>query len=117
MEENVTQSSVSENPARIIPEAELIDAIRPVIDPEIGLSIVELGLIYKAEMLADGTVHVLHTLTSPMCPLGPQIMSDIHNAVAKVDGVKDVKVEITFNPPWDPQTMASDDVKMMLGIF
>ncbi len=92
-------------------------AIQPVIDPEIGLSIVDLGLIYETKMVADGIAHVLMTLTSPMCPMGPQIMNDVHLATAKVDGVKDVKVELTFNPPWDPRTMATDDVKMMLGIF
>lgn len=96
---------------------ELLEALRPIIDPEIGIAIVDLGLIYKTEMLADGTAYVVHSLTSPMCPFGPQLMKEIHLATARVPGVKDVKVEVTFNPPWDPKTMASDEVKMMLGIF
>ncbi len=96
---------------------EIREGLKPVEDPEIHLSIVDLGLIYKTEMLPDGVAYVLHTLTSPMCPFGPQLMSEIHQSVANVPGVKDVKVEVTFNPAWDPKTMASDEVKMMLGIF
>lgn len=97
--------------------AELRAAIEPVIDPEIGISILHLGLIYDTKMLEGDIAYVLMTLTSPMCPMGPQIMNDVHQALAKAPGVKDVKVELTFNPPWDPKTMADDDTKMMLGIF
>lgn len=98
--------------------AQILEAIVPVIDPEIGLSIVDLGLIYKTQMLEDGkTAHVLMTLTSPMCPMGPQIMSEVHVAVLKLEGVEEVKVELTFNPAWDPKTMANDEVQMMLGMF
>jgi metal-sulfur cluster biosynthetic enzyme len=95
----------------------LREALLPVIDPELGLSIVDLGLIYETKMVENKTAHVLMTLTSPMCPMGPQIMSAAHEAVQVVDGVEDVKVELTFNPPWDPNTMATEDVQMMLGIF
>ncbi|MBI4238800.1 MAG: metal-sulfur cluster assembly factor [Deltaproteobacteria bacterium] len=101
-----------------LPEpAQLLDAIRPVIDPEIGISVVDLGLIYQTRMVENNTAHVLMTLTSPMCPLGPEIMNGIHAAVATVPGVQEVKVELTFNPPWDPRTMANDDTKLLLGIF
>lgn len=119
MDTNTIPNSPSESEgagAAPTPEA-LLEALKPLIDPEVGLAIVDMGLIYKTEMLPDGTAYVLHTLTSPMCPLGPQIMNDIHQTLAKLPGVKDVKVEVTFNPPWDPKTMASDEVKMMLGIF
>ncbi|MBI4365759.1 MAG: metal-sulfur cluster assembly factor [Deltaproteobacteria bacterium] len=115
-ENTTTPTSVSDAGGGVSPEA-LLDAIRPIMDPEVGLSIVDMGLIYRTELLPDGTAHVLHTLTSPMCPLGPQIMNEIHQTLARLPGVKDVKVEVTFNPPWDPKTMASDDVKLMLGIF
>lgn len=97
--------------------AQLLEAIRPVIDPEIGISVVDLGLIYQTRMVENNTAHVLMTLTSPMCPLGPEIMNGIHAAVATVPGVSEVKVELTFNPPWDPRTMANDDTKLLLGIF
>ncbi|MBI2345891.1 MAG: metal-sulfur cluster assembly factor [Deltaproteobacteria bacterium] len=116
MDTNITPNSPSEGTGAPTSE-QLMEALKPIIDPEIGIAIVDLGLIYKTEMLPDGLAYVLHSLTSPMCPFGPQLMSEIHQAVAKVPGVKDVKVEVTFNPPWDPKTMASDDVKMMLGIF
>lgn len=111
-----TPNSPSET-SKVLSSEALLEGLRSVIDPEVGLAIVDMGLIYKAEMSPDGIVYVLHSLTSPMCPMGPQIMNDIHQTVAKLPGVKDVKVEVTFNPPWDPKTMASEDVKMMLGIF
>ncbi len=100
------------------PTPEIIrKAVRGVIDPEIGLSIVDLGLIYDIKLLENNFAHVTMTLTSPMCPMGPQIMNDVHQTAKSVPGVSDVKVELTFQPPWDPKTMADDEVKMMLGIF
>lgn len=96
---------------------QLREALQPVIDPEIGLSIVDLGLIYDTKMLDDGVAHVVMTFTSPMCPMGPQLMSEVHAAAAKVAGVRDVKVELTFNPPWDPKTMPTEETRMLLGIF
>lgn len=114
-----TPASVTEpvaTVARPTPER-LLAAIKPVIDPEIGLSIVDLGLIYDTKLLEDDTAYIRMTLTSPMCPMGPQIMSEIHTVVQAVPGVGDVNIELTFNPPWDPKTMASEEVQMMLGIF
>ena len=87
-----------------------------VYDPELRMSIVELGLIYDVDV-SDGKVKVLYTLTSPACPLGPVIDGQIQNILADLPGVKEVETEMTFNPPWDPRTMASDDVKMQLGIW
>lgn len=110
-------SEAAENIALPTPE-QLLENLKPVLDPEIGMSIVDLGLIYQTTMLEDNqTAFVLMTLTSPMCPMGPQIMNDVHATTAKFPGVKDVKVELTFTPAWDPKTMASEEVKMMLGIF
>jgi metal-sulfur cluster biosynthetic enzyme len=87
-----------------------------VYDPELRMSIVELGLIYDVDV-SDGNVKVTYTLTSPACPLGPVIDGQIQNILADLPGVKEVETEMTFNPPWDPRTMASDDVKMQLGIW
>ncbi len=112
----VDKGSVDQPSNAVTPEI-LLEAIRPVIDPEIGLSIVDLGLIYETKMTDNSTAYVEMTLTSPMCPLGPQIMSEVHMALQKVSGVNEVKIELTFNPPWDPKTMASEEVQMMLGIF
>lgn len=121
-EANNTQvSATSEAPAQAVTGApnkeQIIAAIKPVIDPEIGISIVDLGLIYDGNMIENNTAHVLMTLTSPMCPMGPQIMGEVHQAVQVLEGVDDVKVELTFDPPWDPKNMCDEDTKMMLGIF
>lgn len=96
-------------------------ALAPVQDPEIHLSIAELGLIYGAKIEPvegqGNTVTVSMSLTSPMCPYGPMLLAMVHGALAKVPGVRDVNVDLTFVPPWDPRTMASDDAKDTLGIF
>ena len=77
------------------------------------MDIVELGLFYDVEI--DGPkVKVIHTLTSMGCPAGPMIQEDIHNATAAVEGVEEVEVELTFDPPWTPDKM-SDDAKFILG--
>jgi metal-sulfur cluster biosynthetic enzyme len=95
---------------------ELMAKLREVNDPEINLSIVDLGLIYDVQY-EDGDVLVTMTLTSPGCPLGPVIRGEAYAKLREVPGVKDVDVQIVWSPPWDPRTMASDDVKMQLGIW
>lgn len=85
-------------------------------DPEINLSIVDLGLVYDIS-IEDGNVLITMTLTSPGCPLGPVIRGEAYAKLKELPAVKDVDVEIVWSPPWDPRTMASEDVKMMLGIW
>ena len=92
------------------------EKLKEVIDPELRMPIIELGLIYDVE-IADGTVKVIYTLTSAACPLGPIIDGQIKDVLMDLPGVKEVDSELTFTPPWDPRTMASDDVKMQLGIW
>ena len=91
-------------------------ALQNVMDPELRMSIMELGLVYDVDV-NDSTVKVTYTLTSAGCPLGPVIDGQIQDVLLDLPGVKDVQSELTFNPPWDPKTMASDDVKMQLGIW
>ena len=93
-----------------------MDKLRDVIDPELGLSVVDLGLIYDVAF-DDGDVLVKMTLTSPGCPLGPIIRGEAYAQLKELPGVKDVDVQIVWSPPWDPRTMASEDVKMALGIW
>ncbi len=92
---------------------EVTDALREVIDPELGLDFVELGLIYGVEV-QDGTVHVTYTLTSPGCPIGPQVTEQIEEFVGELEGVQDVQATMTFSPPWTPERM-SEDAKFALG--
>lgn len=92
---------------------EVIEALREVEDPELGMDIVELGLMYDVEV--DGpNVKVIHSLTSMGCPAGPMIQEGIHDAAASVPGVEGVDVELTWEPPWTPDRM-SEDAKFILG--
>ena len=90
--------------------------LRTVIDPEIGLNIVDLGLIYDIKV-EDSTVIVKMTLTSPACPLGGVIQAQAHQAVKKLPWVKESKIELVWSPRWDPRTMASEETQMQLGIL
>jgi metal-sulfur cluster biosynthetic enzyme len=92
---------------------DVTEALRDVIDPELGLDFVELGLIYDVEV-DDGTVHVTYTLTSPGCPIGPQVSEQIEEFVGELDGVQEVGSTMTFTPPWTPELM-SEDAKFALG--
>ena len=89
------------------------DALREVIDPELGLDFVELGLIYDVSV-EGGTVTVTYTLTSPGCPIGPQVAEQIEEFVSELEGVDDVQSTMTFTPPWTPELM-SEDAKFALG--
>jgi metal-sulfur cluster biosynthetic enzyme len=95
------------------------EALKEVEDPELNLGILDLGLVYDVtcEGQAGEDVTVLMTLTSPMCPVGPMFKQAVQSKVESVEGVKSANVEITFSPPWDPRTMASEDVKLALGIW
>ncbi len=90
--------------------------LEDVYDPELRMSIIELGLVYDIQ-IEDGKVKVIYTLTTPACPLGPVIDAQIQDKLIDLPGVREVVPEITFSPPWDPRTMASDEVKMQLGIW
>jgi metal-sulfur cluster biosynthetic enzyme len=93
---------------------EVNDALREVIDPELGLDFVELGLIYGVEIEPAGAVKVTYTLTSPGCPIGPQVAEQIEEFVGEIEGVTSVSSEMTFSPPWSPDLM-SEDAKFALG--
>ena len=89
------------------------EALRDVIDPELGLDFVELGLIYDIE-IQEGSVRVTYTLTSPGCPIGPQVAEQIEEFVSELEGVQEVLPTMTFSPPWTPERM-SEDAKFALG--
>lgn len=101
-----------------VDEAAVIEAIRPVRDPEVGFSIVDMGLIYGVRIEEGGRqLKVEMTLTSPMCPLGPQIVAATQAAAESLEGVEQAVVELVWDPPWDPAEMASEEVKDSLGIW
>ena len=93
---------------------EVVEALHAVEDPELGMDIVELGLLYDVEVEGP-KIKVIHSLTSMGCPAGPMIQEDIHRVTSEIDGVEAVEVELTWDPPWSPERM-SDDAKFILGI-
>jgi metal-sulfur cluster biosynthetic enzyme len=92
---------------------EVQEALTNVIDPELGLDFVELGLIYDIEV-EHGDVFVSFTLTSPGCPIGPQVVEQVEEFVGELDGVTAVHPKMTFTPPWTPDLM-SEEAKFALG--
>lgn len=89
--------------------------IAPVCDPEIRLSVVDLGLIYGINV-EDGCVSIAMTLTTPMCPYGPQLREMVRQAALQANGVKEAKVDLVWEPLWDPRTMTTDEVRVELGL-
>jgi metal-sulfur cluster biosynthetic enzyme len=100
----------------VVNEELVREKLKDVFDPELRMSIMELGLVYDVDV-SDGKVKVVYTLTTPACPLGPVIDAQMQEMLRDLPGVKEVVSELTFSPPWDPRTMASDEVKMQLGIW
>jgi metal-sulfur cluster biosynthetic enzyme len=98
-------------------QAEIIHAIQPIVDPDIGLSLVDLGLIRDVAVAEGGQVRIQMTLTSPGCPIGPELMAAVEHFAKKVPGVEAVDVELVWEPPWDPRTDATEDAKAELGIW
>ncbi|MCK9351415.1 MAG: metal-sulfur cluster assembly factor [Candidatus Paceibacterota bacterium] len=95
----------------MITEKDIYEALRKVKDPELGLDIVELNLIRSVKIDQEG-VEILMTLTSPFCPFADSLIGDVEKEVGKIDGAGLVRVEITFDPPWEP----SEELKEKLGL-
>jgi FeS assembly SUF system protein len=95
---------------------EVIEVLKDCYDPEIPVNIYELGLIYEVNVDAGNNVHVLMTLTSPMCPVAESLPPEIEEKIKKIEGLGTVKVEVTFDPPWD-QSMMSEGAKLELGML
>ena len=104
----------------MVEEAEIMQSLRDVEDPEMKMSIVELGLIYAVRVEeGDEGVHaeIDMTLTSPGCPVAPEIMAAVHRSALSTEGVDSVHVNLTFSPPGDPRVHASEDARFDLGVF
>jgi len=96
---------------------QIMDALRPVQDPEIRIGIVDLGLVYDIEINDDGRVTVFMTLTTPACPYGEQLLTAAYMAAQQPAGVTHVEIKLVWEPQWDPKEMASDTAKDILGIW
>ncbi len=94
---------------------QVLDALRGVFDPELGINIVDLGLVYEVDV-KDGLVHIEYTLTTMGCPIGPLIEQQMEHILGAVPGVTAVDVEMVLRPPWSPEMM-SEEAKAALGFF
>ncbi len=98
-------------------DAQIKEWLEPVEDPELFLSLVGLGLIYDCQHDDDGVVVIKLTLTSPSCPLADQLIDKVKVRAKEHESIKDVIIEVVWEPKWDPKTMASEEVKDVLGLW
>lgn len=119
----VPLSEAAEKPASALPQAELdrltdeiVAALKTVYDPEIPADIYELGLIYSVDVSDERIITIEMTLTAPGCPVAGEMPTWVEQAVSRIDGVKEVKVNMTFDPPWTPSRM-SDEAKLAMNMF
>ncbi|MEP0765533.1 MAG: DUF59 domain-containing protein [Fimbriimonadia bacterium] len=92
------------------------EALKEVRDPELGVNIVDLGLVYDVSVSEGGVVDVLMTLTTPACPIGPEIEREIRSVLAELPGVETVNIAVTFEPPWS-QDLITEDGRIELGMW
>jgi len=116
LEAGINSSPILNPIQKSIITSEVIEAIRTVYDPEIPVNVYDLGLIYDVDVQDDGTVDITMTLTSPMCPVAESLPGEVELAARGAAGVKDARVELTWEPPFTLD-MVSDDVKLMLGLL
>ncbi len=97
-------------------EDQVLEALKSVIDPELGINIVDLGLVYEVDVAEDGDVDIQYTLTTMGCPIGPLIEDQMRAFLAPLDGVGEVRPEMVLRPAWNPEMM-SEEAKAALGMF
>lgn len=113
-----TPETPSSSSNRVTASPELVlAALSEVYDPEIGIDIVSLGLVYGSHVDSNGLLTIDMTLTTPYCPMGSIIQGQAHAVCHGLPGVEDVKVNLVWDPPWDPRTMASEEARLDLGIY
>ena len=100
----------------MVSESEVMESLSGVEDPEMKLAVTELGLIYSVEV-NEKHAEIDMTLTSPGCPVAPEIMAAVHRSALSTEGIEIAHVNLTFSPPWDPRVHASEDAKFEMGIF
>jgi metal-sulfur cluster biosynthetic enzyme len=99
----------------MVTEEVVVEGLREVYDPELHYNIYDLGLVYEIDIDPENKVKVLMTLTTPMCPIGPMVTEQIQETLGLIPGVRDVEVEFTFDPAWNPDKM-SDEARADLGL-
>jgi metal-sulfur cluster biosynthetic enzyme len=99
-----------------VTEEAILEALKQVVDPELGINIVDLGLVYDVDVSQDGTIHIEYTLTTMGCPIGPLIEHQMQSFLENVPGVTSIDAEMVLRPPWTPEMM-SEEAKAALGYF
>ncbi|HDJ32592.1 MAG TPA: SUF system Fe-S cluster assembly protein [Bacteroidetes bacterium] len=97
-------------------ESEIVNRLKYVYDPEIPVNVYDLGLIYDVELTDDLKVKIRMTLTAPNCPMADELIREIHETVSAVKGVREVEINLVFDPPWD-KDMMSDEARLELGLL
>jgi metal-sulfur cluster biosynthetic enzyme len=133
MDESITHEQATSEDAPVSPEADqgsaggdpnggpateqaVVDALKHVVDPELGINIVDLGLVYDVDISEGGAIHIEYTLTTMGCPIGPLIEQQMQSFLEGVPGVASVEAEMVLRPPWTPEMM-SEEAKAALGYF
>jgi metal-sulfur cluster biosynthetic enzyme len=109
-------TGADEAPSVGLTRERVLQALTQVYDPELGINIVDLGLVYEVEVHDNGDVDILYSLTTMGCPIGPLIEDQIRAFLAPIEGIGEVRPDLVFRPPWSPELM-SDEAKAALGIF
>ncbi len=99
----------------MVTEEDVKRVLKTAVDPEFGLSVIDLGLIYEIKVTDGKKVYIKMTLTTPMCPLANVIVADVYHRVKEIQGVEDVDIELTFDPPWSPDRM-TPEARKLLGL-
>jgi FeS assembly SUF system protein len=97
-------------------EARIVKVLKNIYDPEIPVNIYDLGLIYEINAEEDNIVHITMTLTAPNCPMADYLVSEVDQKVKEIEGVKDLDLKLTFDPPWD-KSMLSEEAALALGLL
>lgn len=100
---------------KLSPQSQVIEKLKLVLDPELGISIWDLGLIYETALSKAGVCTITMTLTTIGCPLFGVIQKEIEDKLMEIDGIEDVKIDLTFDPPWTPDKM-TEESKIRLGL-
>jgi metal-sulfur cluster biosynthetic enzyme len=133
MDESITHEQATSEAAPVSPEADqgsargdtnggpateqsVLEALKHVVDPELGINIVDLGLVYDVDITESGAIHIEYTLTTMGCPIGPLIEQQMQSFLEGVPGVASVEAEMVLRPPWTPEMM-SEEAKAALGYF
>lgn len=112
-EKEIGEVKTQEQP---LTEELILEKLKEVVDPEIGIDVVNLGLIYELKIRPDNTVYVKMTMTTPGCPLIMWLLKAVEDKVLQIPGVKDAEIELTFDPPWTPDRI-SEEYKKKLGLM